>query len=1762
MNKSSDELLQNEKLISYLRQSTYNPILFSPRYKLLYVSTPKVACTSLKWWFASLEDCVRELRAAKGGGESDPDLVVHSLFWKVAPHVVGLSLAELLEACASPEVFRFAVVRNPYKRVFSAWQSKLVLREPLQIGPYRDLPFYNRSLDSWEDITEAFEGFVQHLATNEAPGYWDHHWRPQYDILRPDVFPYTKISQIENVEDLTSAISSWAGKGIPSPFEARRANESLIPYQAEFLSAESIRLIQELYAKDFDTFGYPYDAPTSSSIFSREQLNVALVAIESLRRRHQRLADQREEIQDLYLDSHKRNLEIERLSDVRTNLSSELQLKVEEVNQHRLEIEYQASQINNLMSELQVAADSVNLHLEETEFRANQIKIKDKEIAELTSELQLRELDINRHHSEIERQTHRIELQDNEIRDLTSELKVQANEISALQKHGEQLRAENRDLLTKLEKHTGLTAELDTLKKEVASHEASADAYRAENAELRLRITEARVKLIREASDRRKTSLLGLLGILRTRPRRKDVRAIRHSPLFDQQFYLSRYPDVAESRVDPAVHYLVHGWREGRDPSTQFSTLDYLDRHANLASIPMNPLLHYMKYAQGKPQSRVGNTPLLQDSFASDVSTLEQSDLFDQEFYLKRYPDVAVSTISAAHHYLVYGWHEGRDPSPHFHTVSYLEKHPDVAAAGINPLIHFLRYGRHENREIVQVDELDRASAGPAWTKWKRAKAVFVVHDLNIGGAPVLLANIARWFREHTTYDVRIVAMTGGPLSSVMEGIAPLFIVGTKDVSDNAIGDLRGRLSDFIGEEPAFTFINSVASGDYHKIDPYRAPVVAYIHEMPAILKMFDKQLRQIVVNSSHIFCGGAKVYNHLRNVENIDATRLSDIPAFIDQPQNSRLLSAEDKKISRERLGLNPDLQLVVGCGVAHWRKQPDVLVRMAAELLHKCGRQVQFVWVGDGEDIPSLRKLAQKFEVADLVHFVGHKENFRDYLEAADIFALTSSEDPFPLVCLEAALVGTPSVVFREATGMTVIIEPEAKPPAGLAVPLGDEQAFFNAVDRLLTNESLRSEMAYTARNRVLDGYVTRSGCAKLLSVIRRVANLRPCVSVIVPSFNCAPYLRQRLESIANQSFRDIEILLLDDLSTDNSREILVDFANSSIESKLFFAERNSGSVFKAWERGIELAQGDLIWLAEADDWCEPDFLHRAIAAFAQPGVRLVHGRSIPVNSHGAIAGDWNDLYLDAIAPGKWTRSFTSPAAKEVNEAYGRANAIPNASAVVTRRLSAQRAIRMAQHFRLAGDWAFYLTAIAGGRIAYCHEAVNYHRRHESSVTAGIEGKAAYFQELQNVNRVVTSLYGPNEDRLTAFNAHIAGEAKRFSWTTPLPEPQALEEVAEYNSPGVLYGVGDLSGGGAQMFAVRFVNRWSELPANAVLFITEHEPNSCATMRHVSPEIAIVTLADIEKSGGIANFMQDWGLNFVVSGHWWGDRAVSKLLAESPVKIPWIIAMHGCYENVLSSPRSFPTMQEDFKRAQLYADHWVWTAEKNKGVFEQGHIEPKQTSHIVNGFTPVSQFSLSRRELGIPDDALVFTLASRAIETKGWKVALAAFQELQKSRVARKTSLHLLLIGDGPVSDSLKSEKDITNVHFVQHTPRLADYIHISDVCLLPSWFAGESLPLVLIEFLAQGKPAIVSDIGMCAWAVGYGEQTTPAGFVVARDKTGKVPHKGLVDAMAEFVVNPELKSDLGTAAKDAFQKFDMDRMIDAYRKLAVGLLTGTEK
>lgn len=187
--------------------------------------------------------------------------------------------------------------------------------------------------------------------------------------------------------------------------------------------------------------------------------------------------------------------------------------------------------------------------------------------------------------------------------------------------------------------------------------------------------------------------------------------------IFDRDYYLRRYPDVANARIDPLTHFMTMGWAEGRSPCALFDTEHYLERNPDVAHAGQNPLLHYITFGASERRAcsqlfdvgwYLGKNP---DVAAAGVNPLahylaigwkegrEANPLFDQAWYLKRYPHVEKEGLCPLAHYAEHGLEQRLSPHPLFDGAYYLDKYPDVAEAGLNPLVHFLLRGHEEIRQ-------------------------------------------------------------------------------------------------------------------------------------------------------------------------------------------------------------------------------------------------------------------------------------------------------------------------------------------------------------------------------------------------------------------------------------------------------------------------------------------------------------------------------------------------------------------------------------------------------------------------------------------------------------------------------------------------------------------------------------------------------------------------------------------------------------------------------------------------------------------------------------------------------------------------------------------------------------------------------------------------------------------------------------------------------------------------------------------------------
>lgn len=108
-------------------------------------------------------------------------------------------------------------------------------------------------------------------------------------------------------------------------------------------------------------------------------------------------------------------------------------------------------------------------------------------------------------------------------------------------------------------------------------------------------------------------------------------------------------------------------------------------------------------------------------------------------------------------------------------------------------------------------------------------------------------------------------------------------------------------------------------------------------------------------------------------------------------------------------------------------------------------------------------------------------------------------------------------------------------------------------------------------------------------------------PQISILVAVYNTAPYLPQCLDSLCGQTLRDIQIICIDDCSTDQSPQILADYAQRDARITLLRTPHNSGQA-AARNLGLQIATGEFTTFVDSDDWLAPDALEQALEALAQ--------------------------------------------------------------------------------------------------------------------------------------------------------------------------------------------------------------------------------------------------------------------------------------------------------------------------------------------------------------------------------------------------------------------------------------------------------------------------------------------------------------------------------------------------------------------------------
>ena len=233
---------------------------------------------------------------------------------------------------------------------------------------------------------------------------------------------------------------------------------------------------------------------------------------------------------------------------------------------------------------------------------------------------------------------------------------------------------------------------------------------------------------------------------------------------------------------------------------------------------------------------------------------------------------------------------------------------------------------------------------------------------------------------------------------------------------------------------------------------------------------------------------------------------------------------------------------------------------------------------------------------------------------------------------------------------------------------------------------------------------------------------------VSVVIPNYNYAHYICDRIDSVVSQKYPIYELIILDDKSPDNSVEVInekikeLKETHKDLKIKFILNKENSGNVFKQWAKAFKEASGDYLWIAEADDLCSKYFLGTVMQGFDDEKVVMSYAESNAIDENDVVFKDNLRDWIDIYGCGRWSKDYISSGKKELEDVLCINNTIANVSSVVfknTKKIDFEKYLKEAQNYVLAGDWYFYSMVLLYGDIAYYSKSLNYHRIHSNSVT-----------------------------------------------------------------------------------------------------------------------------------------------------------------------------------------------------------------------------------------------------------------------------------------------------------------------------------------------------------------------------------------------------------------------------------------------------------
>jgi glycosyltransferase involved in cell wall biosynthesis len=386
-------------------------------------------------------------------------------------------------------------------------------------------------------------------------------------------------------------------------------------------------------------------------------------------------------------------------------------------------------------------------------------------------------------------------------------------------------------------------------------------------------------------------------------------------------------------------------------------------------------------------------------------------------------------------------------------------------------------------------------------------KVLFVGHEASRTGAPIALLHLMRWLKQEAGITGSCLLARGGPLAQEFRDLFPTSVYSdaTWRPHSKRRRVLRKLGLDRVGQElhrrqllanqvanADLVYCNTIAALPALELAAARAPrVVVHVHELELWFRsgVGHQDARRVLTLADRFIACSHAVADNLSTRHEIPQHRIDVVHETIPISTVGQEQVARNRRTLRESLDLSGDGIVVGGCGVMGWRKGTDLFAQVARRVQRHRRPDLHFLWLGGQAADVEAHQFQLDLEQMGLAGFVTHvptTERPLDYLQAMDLLLLTSREDPYPLVCLEAASCGVPIVCFRNAGGMPEFVEDDA----GIVVEYADVEAMAAACLDLVQDIPRRVGYGQRAAEKVRERHSITVAGPQILEVMHRTA------------------------------------------------------------------------------------------------------------------------------------------------------------------------------------------------------------------------------------------------------------------------------------------------------------------------------------------------------------------------------------------------------------------------------------------------------------------------------------------------------------------------------------------------------------------------------------------------------------------------------------------------------------------------------------------------